>query len=220
MKGLDAITRVSMFLADQVPGDAFSRWTQDELFYAFKYALHQVAVADPSTFNGIVNVTLQAGSAQQLPPCCNRLRDTVGNYRMTSRLANRLVNRKQVCPPNSNAPYKLRSISYDADTAQGMMFVQPPVPESAAGTSVQVICDLVPNPSNLDEDVRLTGPQEGCIIDLMLFYICSGENESASLAQTAERHFRSAMTFLGLDVKNDAAAYQQKVQEARSGITA
>lgn len=220
MKGSDAALRVSTFLADQMAGDEYARWPQAELFMAFKYALQQVAVADPTVFNGPLRMTLQEGSMQQLPAACNKLTDTADNLRPTSRISQRLVNRKQVCPADANAPYKPRSYSYDPDTAQNYMFISPPVPASAAGKTITVVCDITPNPQDMDTDVRMTGPMEGVVIDLMIFYLCSGENESASHAETAQRHFTSAMKLLGLDVSEAEARYRQKLQELRSGVTA
>ena len=210
MQGSRPILAVSLFLADQLEGEAYSRWTERDLFSAFIWALAWLAQARPGTFVSTVDMTLQEGALQNLPRCCNSLVDTPSNTRVTTRTAQRLVSTlRRRCPPalTGSEPYKITSYSYD-DSNPYTMLVSPPVPKNAAGQKFAVTCTVAPTPASPDEDVQMDDSLYAAVVDLMIFHVATGENESPTLRAAAELRYRSVRDQLGM---ND-----QQEQEART----
>lgn len=218
MKASDAAVTVSTFLADQLPGDEYSRWSEGEMLLAFRWALAWVSAAKPNSFIMTTAMTLQAGSQQHLPSCCNGLTDTVANLNPVSRRAQRLVSalRNRTCPGpiTGSEAYKPTSFSYDTENPRNI-YIYPPVPASAAGATLDVVCSYTPTPSSMDEDVPGDQSVFGAVVDLMIYHLGSGENESATLTQVAQSHYRSALDQMRL---NEAADEREAAEVDRGQV--
>lgn len=210
----------SRWLADQVEGDEYARWTETDLFDAFRWAVQFIASIKPDAFTRPIDIKLQPGSHQELPDCCNRVTDTLDNAIPTSRRSWRLIDHSRLCPPrrNSRRRYQVREYTYQ-DESPDSMWVYPPVPEESKGEVFRVICQYDPSPSSLDDDLPVRPSVKSPVLSLMIFYIATGENESASLDRAATHHHQIAAEYLGVSVQEIrnkiAVAREEDVKDAK-----
>lgn len=218
MKAAPFIVACSRVLEDQAPGHEYSRWSKTYWFEAYKWALQQVALWKPEVFTRSVDMKLSEGSYQNLPSCCNKVVDTVENAIPVSRHAMRIVDQWRGCPPRNNRPYRVKEYTFDAGGDWSNLYVYPPVPADAAGkASFRLVCQYSPEPSSPDDDLPCNEAVDSIVQSLMLFWVCNGENESPSMRETAQAHYRAARDAIGLNVADDAENYREERQEAQDG---
>ena len=220
MKAAELIPALSRWLSDQVTGDEYARWTEQELFDAFRWAVQFIASIKPDAFTRPITITLAAGDHQELPNCCNRVTDTLNNAIPTTRRSWRLIDHRRMCFPrhNSRAAYNVLEYAY-SDQSPDSLWVFPPVPEESAGTEFQVICQYDPSPVDVNDDLPVRPSVKAPVFSLMVVYIATGENESPSLERAAQVHFNVAAQYLGVtkqDVRDKLAlAREEDARDAK-----
>lgn len=199
MKASELIPSLSRWLSDQAPGDEFARWTETELFDAFRWATQFIAAIKPEAFTRPIAITLVPGDHQELPSCCNRVTDTLDNAIPTSRRSWRLIDHRRLCPPKhiDGRKYKVMEYAY-SDQSSDSIWVFPPVPKEADGQEFQVICQYDPSPVDPDDDLPVRPSVKAIVFSLMVLYVATGENESPSLERSAQQHFQVAAQYLGI----------------------
>lgn len=187
--------RVSAYLADQVEGDAYARWTEGDLYASFQWALSFLATVKPEWFIKKFTIPLVEGARQTLPLGCVRVMETEDNLRPITRSSLRLVDpsRNRAFVGRDREEFKLTEYSYDGEVYPEVVFVQPPVPPFAVGKPFSFEGVYKPifsaYPEGAEEDFRVSFASDSIIESLMVYYISLGENESASLKVTGKQRF-------------------------------
>lgn len=196
MRPSDLITEAAQFVADYDPELPFVRWTEENWFNAFRYALSMVSLLKPDEFTTQVTIPLMPGSRQSLPPACDRVLSPVDPIRKTSRRAANMLAGRPSCVETFSGDYKVSSYHYDTSDKDAL-YVDPPVPAGANAT-LTITCTTVPWPKSVDEDVSANQRLHAPILDIMLWYAFGFDTESVPSRDRAQAHLKAAADALGV----------------------
>lgn len=197
----EMIARVSSYLTDDEPGYEFIHWTERDLGTYFDMALKLLAIALPEVSRGTCVVQAQAGSATELPSCCETLLGLVG-VRIDGKLADYRPRRTTVrglayavgCPPDKTGrPYRMDSWSYDPEEG-GQLYITPPVPD---GTDVELTLQCVKPLQVINGAVDIPAKYDAIIFEFMLYYAWGVDIESPASRDRSAAHYKVATDLLG-----------------------
>lgn len=195
MRASDLIDEAARFMADFDPDCPFVRWSEQNWFDAFRYALSLVAAYRPNDFSESHSITLVPGARQTLPSGCDKMLSTVDPIRKTSRKTLGLVKGRPCCDHDVSSdnyePNSFQTVSGD-DRA---IYLDPPAPDDVSGT-LDVVCQSTPQPDSIDEDVRVQGWLRAPILDFMLWYAFGYDTEAVPSRDRAKEHYEAAVAAL------------------------
>lgn len=197
----EMIARVSAYLTDDEPGYEFTHWTERDLATYFDMALKLLAIALPEVSRGTCVVQAQAGSATELPPCCETLLGLVGvrvngqqvDYR-PRRTSVRGLAFAPLCNDNTRGKaYRLDSWSFDPEEG-GQIYLTPAVPDDV---NVELTLQCVKPLQVLNGKVDIPAKYDAIIFEFMLYYAWGIDIESAASRDRSAAHYKVATDLLG-----------------------
>lgn len=211
----DLVEEAARFVADYEPDYEFTRWTEQNWFDAFRYALSMLVLVRPGEFTQTHRVKLQPGSRQTLPSGCDRMLSTVDPLREVKRENLGLMAGRPDCTPEFKGEYKPTSYSFDKHDHRAF-YVHPDVPD-AADAHMTIACSFTPWPEHEQQDVDVDNRYRSVVLDFMLWYAFGFDTESVPSRNRAQAHFEAATKALGVYRDERDKLWSMHEQEIKEG---
>lgn len=186
------------------------RWTVAELLGWLNSGQREIVLLKPNSLTATTNVTLVAGTKQELPATGLVLIDVTRNMGSGGTTAGRAItpiDRRLLDTTNPNwhadtAAAEAKHYCYDIRNPK-VFYVWPPQPTSTT-QQIEIIQSISPTDATTESsNISLDDIYEGPLIDYILYRAYSKDAEFAGSSDKAQVHYQAFQNALGIKLKGE-----------------
>lgn len=206
-------------VAKELGDPTFTTWTRPTLIGLLNQAVKQVVLIRPDAYSVTENLTLVAGTKQDLPAGALRLLNVTRNMGVAGAAPGRVIrfvdqSTLDAFDPDwhsATAGPVIKSYVYD-EKSPNVIYVNPP---SDGTTQIEIVVSRIPdeldpamNDATFDNVNTVVGLKDiyfNPLMEWILYKAFSYESSSLNSVQTANTHMQSFYNALGVKTKTDAS---------------